>query len=343
VRNDETLAAVPVLSTRRLPETGAAVIAILGIALVSSLGVFMTSQLARGGSALGGEGGFVNLGDRRSVVGIVLLWLGIVVAGTALVVYQLGPLTQQRAQSGLFDEYRQELRTAKFAGEGLPGTVDAAAEVPPEIGAPVGILESNRLGLQEVVVEGMGPGQTAQAPGHVPGTAGLGQPGNAVVVGRRNAYGGPFRNLEDLRRGDRIVTATTQGQSVYVVRSVKERPYRQGLLRPTDDDRLTLVTSGSAQPRNAEQAVVVVAEMRDLPFAPTVQGARTGDQTSLSGQSSWSAILIAFVLYGAVLAGSVLAYRRFRFPIAYVLTIAPILAVTVVLGESLSTLLPSWS
>src|SRR6202042_3801606 len=81
---------------------------------------------------------------------------------------------------------------------------------PPVPGAPVGVLAIPALGINQAVVEGVGSSQTVSGPGHVPGTAGLGQPGNAAVVGRNAAYGGPFGHLDQLKRGDKVLTATTE-------------------------------------------------------------------------------------------------------------------------------------
>ena len=54
----------------------------------------------------------------------------------------------------------------------------------------------------------------------MPGTAGLGDPGNSVVVGRRAAFGAPFGKIGSLRRGAEILVTTAQGQSVYRVSQV---------------------------------------------------------------------------------------------------------------------------
>ena len=72
-----------------------------------------------------------------------------------------------------------------------------------------------------MVVEGVDPAQTSVGPGHVPGTAGLGQPGNSVLVVRHKGYGAAFERLGRLREGDQIVVTTTQGQSVYDVTVVR--------------------------------------------------------------------------------------------------------------------------
>ena len=150
---------------------------------------------------------------------------------------------------------------------------------PPTPGSPVGVLAIPALSINEVVVEGVGPGQTVSGPGHVPGTSGLGQPGNAGIVGRHAAFGGVFGHLGQLKPGDKVLTATTEGQAVYVVRRVAtvtigSAPLASSLnhfYRSTKDNRLTLVTSASILPDNSSRAVVVTALLRGKPYEATPQ------------------------------------------------------------------------
>jgi len=289
------------------------------------------------------------------------LWLVVLVGALGLVIYGLGPTFQQRAQHRLLDRYRGAIGRAANEASGLGGV-----EVPnkaPESGAPVAILEIGRTSLQQAVVEGVGASQTRGGPGHVPGTAGPGQPGNSVLIGRSHAFGKPFQNLTRLRRGDPVLVTTAQGQSVYHVESVRRRTLRPELSSgsanaktsgskstfddvygPSDDDRLTLVTSASAAPWNASGAVVAVAKMEGVPYVPTPQGGRTSGQTGLSGETDGrAAALLALALLGAVMAGSVYLYRRVSSPSAYLLTIAPVAAAAIIAAETLSRLLPAWA
>ena len=158
----------------------------------------------------------------RWIAGAAAAWVAVTAVVVVLVLYGVGPLLEQRAQSALIGDYRAEIRQASFQSEGLAGI-----EVPtraPETGAPVAIVDIPDLQIEQVVVEGVGPRQTRRGPGHVPGTAGPGQPGNSAVVARRTAYGGAFRQLGRLERGDRILVTTTQGQSVYEVTDVRSAP-----------------------------------------------------------------------------------------------------------------------
>ncbi len=293
------------------------------------------------------------------------------IAGFGLVVYQLGPMLQQSDQRDLLNQYRTAVRHAANESSGLPGV--QVASKPPDEGSPVGIVEIGALESQQVVVEGVTASETQKGPGHVPGTAGLGQPGNSVVLARRNAFGGSFRDLSQLRRGARILVTTTQGQSVYVVKSVRTRTVVDGtsssgssgsssstayaagatagkadvtldaLYGPTRDDRLTLVTSASRVPWNASDATVVVAKMRGKPFQPTPQGARSDTETGRTGESgAWASVVLVLLLYVGAIVASVVLFKKMRFRVAYLLVIAPLVALTVITGETISRLLPAW-
>ncbi len=124
-----------------------------------------------------------------------------------------------RDQRALLSSERTAITEAAKDNEGLHRA--AVPVQPPLPGSVVGVLAIPAIGVRQAVVEGVGPSQTISGPGHVPGTAGLGQPGNSAVVGRRAGYGGPFARLGSLHAGDRILTATVEGRSVYVVRSVR--------------------------------------------------------------------------------------------------------------------------
>jgi sortase A len=398
----KTLVAVPAFAGRKIISTTGSIFALLGIVVVTSLAAWITAGGDLGGASPGAA--TTPLTPKR-MGSIALLWCAVAAAGIGLVVFQLGPLLAQRDQRALLQDYRREVNHAAHEQGTLAGLHARASTDPPEIGSPVGIIEIGALQTQDVVVEGVGPSQTSEAPGHVPGTAGIGQPGNAVVVARRNGYGASFRGLDELRKGDRIVATTTQGQSVYSVTKVgvtsigdaaaesttspsgtsaptttsastptstaaatttsavttttpvaaasssrhsKTATFASAtkldaLYGPSSNDRLTLLTSGSRLPWNTSQAVVVEATLLSKPFAPTTQGARSSSQTGMSGQSgAWQGVLLASMAFAAVVVGSVFLYRRLRFRTAYVLTIAPLVALTVIVGESVTHLFPAW-
>ena len=292
--------------------------------------------------------------ERMSVGGMALragIWASVALVCVVLVLYGLEPLFQQRTQHDLLTTYRAQVAHAAHEAQGLPGVEKVTR--PPAIGAPVGVLEIARVHLQQVVVEGDAAVQTAGGPGHVAGTAGPGQPGNSVIVGRRSMYGGPFGSLGELGKGDRILMTTTQGQTVYKVVSTRavvlgggsaDHETLDALYRPTKDARLTLVTSDSASPWNTTQARVVVAKLVGEPFTRTPQ-ARHVDQHRLSSVdgSAWLAVLVALAGFVLVAVAAVVLYRRMSTRVAYLLATPALLVFTILLAEALSRLAPAWT
>lgn len=308
---------------------------------------------------------------RRRVGVLVVVWSVVVLGSLALTVYLLEPLFQANDQSDLLESYRADITRAANEARGLPGV--SVPTKAPELGSPVAILEVGDLQLQQVVVEGASSSQTQVGPGHVPGTAAPGQPGNAVVVGRRFSFGAPFSRLRDLEPGAAILVTTTQGQVVYTVESVEQLTLVTGdpeisessslssdttgarvvadetsvqvdeLYGPTEDDRLTLVTSASASPWNASEATVVIARMEGIPYEPTPQGGRTDSQTGLSGESAaWAPLLLALLGFAASGAAAAYLYRNASARSAYLLTTPPLIVFTILTAEQITRLFPSW-
>lgn len=279
------------------------------------------------------------------LVGLVVLWLLTIVGGFVLVLFAFGPFFQQRDQHHLLGAYSKAIERAANESTGLGGvTVPTKA---PELGAPVAVVELPTEKFQQVAIEGTRAGDTRRAIGHVSGTAGPGQPGNSVLVGRRAAFGAPFGSIHTLRKGAAIVVTTTQGQSLYHVVSVKHVRLTSSridkIYGPSPDDRLTLVTSASASLWNSSSASVVVAKMEGKPFAPTPQGARRSSDTGTHGDGgALPAVILALVFYAGVLVGGVILYRRLRPGTAYVLSIGPVIAFTIIAAETVVRLFPAW-
>jgi sortase A len=316
----------------------------------------------------------------RRVGALAALWIGVSVAGITLVLFALGPMLQQRDQRALLARYRVTVSNAANEPQGVPGLSPEPVK-PPEVGDPVGIVEIGALKSQDVVIEGVGASQTSKGPGHVPGTAGIGQPGNSVIVARHAGYGGAFSHLGRLQRGDEIVVTTTQGQSVYKVSDVNHVSITGGdgspdgtvtaaadpsanahltaassgeaktvktsidtMFGSSPDDRLTLVTASSHSPWDTSNAIEVVAKLEGKPFEPTPQQSRSTSETGTHGDHDvLAAVILALLAFVGVIAGSVVLFHKLRFRTAYVLSIAPLVAITVITGETLVRLLPAWT
>src|SRR5205085_1071336 len=72
-------------------------------------------------------------------------------------------------------------------------------------------LRIPKIGLDSIVVNGVGRSDLRKGPGHYPDTPLPGQRGNAAIAGHRTTYGAPFGNLDQLAPGDSIIVRTLEG------------------------------------------------------------------------------------------------------------------------------------
>jgi len=84
-------------------------------------------------------------------------------------------------------------------------------------GAPIGRIDLPTLHRHYVVVQGTDEGTLRKGPGHYPATEFPGQGGTVAVAGHRTTYLAPFRTINQLKRGDRIVLKMPYGTFTYSV------------------------------------------------------------------------------------------------------------------------------
>ena len=82
------------------------------------------------------------------------------------------------------------------------------------LGAPVARLVIPSIGLDEIVVEGVGDAELNAGPGHLPGSAMPGDAGNAVISAHRDRH---FATLGGLQIGDTVYAETASGRSTWIV------------------------------------------------------------------------------------------------------------------------------
>jgi sortase A len=110
---------------------------------------------------------------------------------------------QDALEEALFDPPQRVLRREPLEGDAIARLVIPA------------------IGVTEYVVEGTDTADLRKGPGHYPETPLPGERGTAAIAGHRTTYGAPFRNLDDLRRGQRIRIDMPDGTFLYRVERVK--------------------------------------------------------------------------------------------------------------------------
>lgn len=126
------------------------------------------------------------------------------------------------------------------------------------VGAPSAVLSIPRLRLNVPVFEGTDALTLNRGAGRIEGTARPGEFGNIGIAAHRD---GLFRNLKDIRLGDRIELAQLQRQFTYRVDNIKVvDPRDTAVLKARAQPSLTLVTcypfhfAGAAPQRYIVQA-----------------------------------------------------------------------------------------
>jgi sortase A len=127
-------------------------------------------------------------------------------------------------------------------------------------GDAVGRLEVPRLGGSYLVVQGTDEGSLEKGPGHYPSTSlpGLGQ--TVAIAGHRTTYLAPFRHLDALKQGDKLVLRMPYGRFVYAVQYRRiVSPTALWITRDLGYERLVL--SACTPLFSAAQRIVVFARL----------------------------------------------------------------------------------
>jgi len=139
-----------------------------------------------------------------------------IVSGTLLIADAAVTLLWQEPVSAFVAEQHQsKLKTAYF---------DPPRRVVhrrPLKGDAIARIEIPAIGVSEYVVEGTDIDSLRKGPGHYPDTPLPGERGTAAIAGHRTTYGAPFRNIDQLKRGDRIIIDMPDGHFIYRVEGSK--------------------------------------------------------------------------------------------------------------------------
>ncbi len=291
--------------------------------------------------------------------GRVLVTVGILLL--LFVAYQLWGtgIYQARAQDQLESEFEQTLRdrgnptstTTTTRPEDPtvstvpPSTVPSTVELPPS-GDPVGRIVIPKIGVDQIVVEGVDVADLRQGPGHYPGTPLPGQLGNAAIAGHRTTYGAPFGDLDQLAVGDEISLQTVQGTFKFRVdqEPFAVNPNDRDVLLPVPDRATLTLTTCNPKYSAAERLIVKASlppEVVPLPPSPGV----TDEPKTISGLSGERSSRAPAFLWGiiAALVGLVWWFLFHRYPrwTTWFVGVVPFLVVLFVFYTYLERMLPS--
>ena len=127
-------------------------------------------------------------------------------------------------------------------------------------GAAIGRITIHKIGVSYDVVQGTDTASLERGPGHYPSTAfpGLGE--TVAIAGHRTTYLAPFRNINELSRGDRIELHMPYADFTYVVQYDRiVTPTSWWITRNQGYDRLVLSACNPLY--SAAQRIVVFARL----------------------------------------------------------------------------------
>jgi sortase A len=197
----------------------------------------------------------------RRALGVLTILMAF--AGTALLTYPLvTDIWAKSRQNNLNKEIRSRQAIELYKKRDIP------------IGGALTRLKVPSFGgcrscpdIDVVVVEGISGNALRAGAGHYPTTALPGDQGNVAIAGHRTGFGEPFRHLDKLRQGDKVVLETPIGTYTYEVMAPIEghknpwitNPKDLSVISPTLEAVLTLTTCDP--PHTSKNRLIVRARL----------------------------------------------------------------------------------
>lgn len=170
----------------------------------------------------------------RKRLGAALCMAGGVMLSLAIGEYAIGMLKADRARQAW-----DAAEAARAVASAQHATARTELREPLVDGAPVARLVIPRIGLDEIVLEGVDGDDLNAGPGHLPGSAMPGDAGNAVISAHRDRH---FKHFDALQVGDTITTESLGRRNAWVVVTARIVDKNAPALFRTRDATLTLTT-----------------------------------------------------------------------------------------------------
>ncbi|SHI03388.1 class D sortase [Clostridium grantii] len=189
---------------------------------------------------------------KNSIIGIILIFLGISIISIALYMR----ITSSLEQKAMIKDFQAELNTIQDSinssedqviEDEVVENVEETPEKKPEISLnskAIGIMSIPKIELEVAIGEGVDMNTLKYALGHFPNTPMPGVTGNFAVAGHRSyTYNKYFNRLDELEIGDEINVTTLDGDFTYKVDNISiVEPEEVSVLNSTTNSTITLVT-----------------------------------------------------------------------------------------------------
>jgi sortase A len=200
--------------------------------------------------------------------GVTLIWQEPVTAAIGLVLrsqvdqrylsYRTAPLStvDRSALTGL----RSRVQRITYLARVERGQVHS--------GDGIGSIAIPKIGATYTLIQGTDTLSLEKGPGHYPGTAFPGMGQTVAIAGHRTTYLAPFRDINSLRPGNRIIVRMPYGRFTYVVQYQRiVLPTALWVTHNVGYDRLVLSACNPLY--SAAQRIIVFARLRSMqPLGP---------------------------------------------------------------------------
>lgn len=264
--------------------------------------------------------------------GLILLFY------TAYLLWGTGVYTKQEQRRGAAELARNPIVSEEKLSKG--------GNIPParphggsaRLGEPLFTLKIPKIGLETVVVQGVGREELKKGPGHFPdcgSTAGArdcvgdakypGEKGNVPISGHRTTYGAPFFRLNELAKGDVIDFVSGRVRYRYEVNEAGRVVDPFTGFREVEQHGRDEVTLTTCHPRfSAAQRLIVQGKYLGASLISSARPPGSSPAEALPGQQP--VIPADVLLLGSIAAGSALGAlglsKRHRLTALYISLVA---------------------
>jgi sortase A len=124
----------------------------------------------------------------------------------------------------------------------------------------LGSISIPALDVEETLLQGIRLATFDEGVGHWPGTALPGQVGNVVLGAHRTSGIRPFRNVDQLKKGDEIIVTTEEGSFVYIVDGTTIVDPVSGMWIIDQSTEATMTLFACHPPGSVRQRIIVFAD-----------------------------------------------------------------------------------
>jgi sortase A len=205
---------------------------------------------------------------------VVLIDVGVTLAWEEPVTSLYTEIQQGRAAGQLEDleeSFLQESSLPDVESRDSPRDARKLAdrfEAELETGKPIGRVKVPTIGVDSVVLQGTDAATLKKGPGHYPKTGLPGQRKTIGIAGHRTTYLAPFRDIDDVDKGDEVILEMPYGTFTYEVEKTEiVDPTQVEIVRDVGHERVVLTACHPLY--SAAQRYAIFGRLTEIELAQT--------------------------------------------------------------------------